>query len=174
MEYMFETEHLLVRKFRLEDAEPLYRNHAEEEVRRWIPNESYADIGEAREAIDFFTECVNQELLPYVLAVESKLSRDLIGDTGINEVEGNTDDVEIGYVICRGSSGKGLATELVNAMTEFAVSRFGIKVLYGRVMHGNEASVKVLTKNGYSFVREEFGAEDDPYGNGMLVYRKEY
>ena len=39
-------------------------------------------------------------------------------------------------------------------------------------MHGNNASVRVLEKNGYEFVKEEFGAEDDPYGNGMLIYRK--
>ena len=44
------------------------------------------------------------------------------------------------------------------------------KTLYGRVMHGNDASVRVLEKNGYRFLEEEFGAEDDPYGNGMLVY----
>ena len=23
------------------------------------------------------------------------------------------------------------------------------------------------------FVKEEFGAEDDPYGNGMLIYKKQ-
>ena len=39
-------------------------------------------------------------------------------------------------------------------------------------MHGNNASVRVLEKNGYEFVKEEFGAEDDSYGNGMLIYRK--
>ena len=27
--------------------------------------------------------------------------------------------------------------------------------------------------NGYEFVKEEFGAEDDPYGNGMLIYKRE-
>lgn len=58
-------------------------------------------------------------------------------------------------------------------MTEFIASTFGINVLYGRVMHGNNASVRVLEKNGYKFVTEEFGAEDDPYGNGMLIYKKE-
>ena len=58
-------------------------------------------------------------------------------------------------------------------MTEFIVSTFGIDVLYGRVMHGNNASVRVLEKNDYIFVEEEFGAEDDPYGNGMLIYKKE-
>ena len=40
-------------------------------------------------------------------------------------------------------------------------------------MRGNNASVRVLEKNGYAFATEEFGAEDDPWGNGMLVYRKE-
>lgn len=58
-------------------------------------------------------------------------------------------------------------------MTEFIRRTFGINILYGRVMRGNNASVRVLEKNGYEFVKEEFGAEDDPYGNGMLIYKKE-
>ena len=66
-----------------------------------MPNESYEDIAEAEDAIDFFSGCVEKDQLPYVLAVVSKQTGELIGDTGINE---------------------------------------------------------------------EFGAEDDPYGNGMLVY----
>ena len=59
-------------------------------------------------------------------------------------------------------------------MTDHTASVFHCKVLYGRVMKGNDASVRVLEKNGYCFVGEENGAEDDPYGNGMLVYRKEF
>ena len=46
-------------------------------------------------------------------------------------------------------------------------------MLYGRVMKGNEASVKVLEKCGYVFLREEQEAEDDPYGRGMLVFGRE-
>lgn len=53
------------------------------------------------------------------------------------------------------------------------VMAYDIKVLYGRVMRGNSASVRVLEKCGYQYVTEEFGAEDDPYGNGMLIYKKE-
>lgn len=30
-----------------------------------------------------------------------------------------------------------------------------------------------LKRNGYKFIKEEFGAEDDPYGNGMMIYKKE-
>lgn len=173
MDYFFETERLRIRKFAVKDAQRLYEIHLEENVKTWIPNESYADIEETQRAIDFYIGCVTKRQLPYVLAVELKETGELIGDTGINEVEGKSSQVEIGYVICNKYCGKGLATELLNAMTEFVVSFLGTDVLYARVMRGNEASLRVLEKNGYVFVGEETGAEDDPYGNGMLIYRKE-
>ncbi len=173
MENIFETEHLLVRIFDPADAKALYKNHLEDEVKQWIPNESYADLEEAQGAIEFFSDCVKQAHLPYVLAVELKETQELIGDTGINEVEGQEGEVEIGYTICKKHSGKGYATELVKAMTDFAFSNFDVAVIYGRVMHGNDASVRVLEKNDYVYEKEEFGAEDDPYNNGMLIYKKE-
>ena len=173
MEYIFETEHLKIRKFELDDARCLYKNHLEEDVKKWIPNESYADIEEAAEAIRFYIDCVNNKHLPYVLAVELKSTGELIGDTGVNEVEGNRTEVEIGFAICRKHSGKGYAAELLAAMTKYAAETFEINVLYGRVMYGNIASVRVLEKNGYQFVKTESGAEDDPYGNGMLIYKRE-
>lgn len=172
MEYLFETERLRVRKFEAEDTENLYRIHLDEEVKKWIPGESYEDPEEAREAAEYFADCVTQKELPYVLAVELKQTGELIGDTGINEVEGKPGEVEIGFVIRRESRRKGYATELLKAMTEYAAGTFHVSVLYGRVMKGNDASVRVLEKNGYSYVTEETGAEDDPYGNGMLVYKK--
>ena len=36
MEYIFETQNLKVRKFKLEDARCLYENHLEEEVKKWF------------------------------------------------------------------------------------------------------------------------------------------
>ena len=88
--------------------------------------------------------------------------------------KGKPDETDIGYCIGQKFRGKGYAAELVKAMTGFAASRFGIRVIYGRVVHGNDASAKVLEKNGYQFANKEFNAEDDPYGNGMLIYRKAF
>ena len=173
MGYIFETAHLGVRAFATGDAESLYANHREDAVKKWIPNECYADMEEAMDAAAFFADCVQNGELPYVLAVVWKDTGELIGDTGINEVEGKPDEVEIGFSVCEKFSGKGYATELVAAMTDFVFSSMGMKVLYGRVLHGNGASVRVLEKNGYTFIAEEYGAEDDPYGQGMLVYKKE-
>ena len=171
---MFETKRLVIRKFRDEDARKLYENHLDEEVRRWFPNECYADPEEAQDAVRFYADCVENGRLPFVLGAELKETGELIGDAGVSEVEGKPDETEIGYCIGQKYRGRGYASELLNAISGFAASRFGTKVIWGRVVHGNEASVKVLEKNGYQFVEEEFGAEDDPYGNGMLVYRKEF
>lgn len=170
---MFATSHLIIRKFTPDDAQCLYENHLENEMKQWIPNESYADLAEAQGAIKFYINCVEQCHLPYVLAVVLKETGELIGDVGVNEVEGNPQEVEIGYSICKKHSGKGYATELVGAMTDYIAKTFGTSVLYGRIIHGNNASIKVMEKSGYRFLREEFGAEDDPYGNGMLIYKKE-
>lgn len=169
----FETERVLVRRLEPEDAERLYENHAEEKVKKWFPNESYADLNEAKDAIQFFEDCVDNDHLPFVLAVQLKETGELIGDTGVSEVEGQPEAVEIGYQICEKYSGRGLATEVLNAMTEFSFAKFNATISYGRVVHGNIASARVLEKAGYMFVNEEQGAEDDPYGNGMLVYKRE-
>lgn len=174
MEIMFETERLIVRKFRDEDAQKLYENHLDDEVRKWFPNECYADIDEAQGAIEFYVDCVENEHLPYVLGVELKDTKELIGDTGISEVEGKPGEAEVGYCIGEQYRGKGYATELLIGMNDFVASRFETRIIYGRVVHGNDASSKVLEKSGYRFLNEEFGAEDDPYGKGMLVYAKEF
>ena len=169
---MFETERLVIRKLRDEDAQKLYENHLDDEVRKWFPNECYANVEEALDAARFFADCVDNGHLPFVLGVELKETKELIGDTGISEVEGKPGEAEIGYCIGQQYRGRGYASELLSAISAFAASRFGLSVIYGRVVHGNEASARVLEKNGYQFVKEEVGAEDDPYGNGMLVYKK--
>lgn len=171
MGIMFETERLRIRKFRDDDARQLYENHRDDEVRKWFPNECYADPEEALDAIRFYVDCVDKGHLPFVLGVELKATGELIGDTGISEVEGKPDETEIGYCIGQKYRGMGYATELLGAMSGFIASRFGIRTICGRVVHGNKASAKVLEKAGYRFVKEEFGSEDDPYGNGMLVYK---
>ncbi len=172
MKYILETERLRFRRFELSDAEELYKHHQEPELMKWIPNESYQDIAEAKDAIKFYADCVDKNQLPFVLAIELKENGKLIGDTGISEVEGKQGEVEIGYSICGTYQGKGLATETLKTITDFISNHFGVKILYGRIMHGNMASVKVMEKCGYNYIDEEFGAEDDPYGKGMLIYKR--
>ncbi len=173
MDILLETERLVIRPFREEDAPALYENHRDGQVRRWFPNECYADGAEALDAIRFYAGCVEGGRLPFVLGVERKADGALIGDTGVSEVEGRPGEAEIGYCIGEKYRGQGYAAEVVTSVTGFMAARFGLRVIWGRVVHGNAASARVLEKCGYAFIREESGAEDDPYGDGMLVYGKE-
>ena len=122
---MIETERLIIRKFSDEDARQLYENHLDEAVRKWFPNECYADLEEARGAIRFYADCVDNGHLPFVLGVELKETGELIGDTGISEVEGKPDESEIGYCIGQQYRGKGYATELLDATLDFVKEACG-------------------------------------------------
>lgn len=169
---VLQTQRLILRFFREEDARALYENHLDGEVRRWFPNECYADPEEARGAARFYAECARKGRLPFVLAAELKETGELIGDAGISALEGSGGEAEAGYCIGGKYRRQGYASELLEAVCGFAASRFGIGTLWGRVVRGNTASVRVLEKCGFSFVREEHGAQDDPRGLGMLVYEK--
>ena len=123
-------------------------------------------------AVRFYAGCAEGGRLPFVVGAELKATGELIGDTGISEVEGRPGEAEVGYCIGQKHRRKGYAAELLDGMTAYIAARFEISVIHGRVVNGNTASQKVLEKNAYQFLRTEFGAPDDPYGNGMLVYQK--
>ena len=56
---------------------------------------------------------------------------------------------EIGYWLGEQYWGKGIATEAVRQMTEYAFYYFDIVRLYAEVFETNKASMRVLEKNGY-------------------------
>ena len=172
MKFILETNRLRLRRFEPEDAVRLFEIHRDEAVKRWMPAESYRNPKEAEGAVRFYADRVDRQELPFVLGAVLRESGKLIGDVGLNEVEGKPGEVEIGFVIAREERGKGYAAELLRAMAECAEALFRVRMLCGRVMKGNAASARVLEKSGYRFVREETGADDDPNGSGMLVFEK--
>ena len=129
MGMLFETERLIVRKFKAEDAQPLYENHMDEEVGKWFPNECYADPEEARDAIRFYADCVDHGKLPFVLGVELKETGELIGDTGISEVDGKSGETEVGYCIGQKYRGNGYAGECLAYAKKIAVQENCYKMM---------------------------------------------
>ena len=58
-------------------------------------------------------------------------------------------NAEIGYFISKNFWGKGLATQSVKKMTEYAFANFDIIRIEAGVFDFNKSSMKVLEKNGY-------------------------
>lgn len=65
---------------------------------------------------------------------------------------------EIFYALTAEAAGRGLASELVAAFTEFLFHRFDVPALRAGVFFDNPASMKVLRNCGF----EEIGIEDHP------------
>ena len=57
---------------------------------------------------------------------------------------------EIGYWLGAPWQGKGIMTEAVKLVTTFTFNELNIYRIYAGVFEGNEASAKVLAKNGYT------------------------
>ena len=67
--------------------------------------------------------------------------------------------LEIGYGLVASRRGRGYATEVVRALTAFALGRPEVTEVVATVEPGNRESVHVLEKSGFTF-RKHTGAED--------------
>lgn len=73
-----------------------------------------------------------------------------VGDIGLT-VQGDLHrrSVEIGYWLGEKYWGRGIMTEAVRAMTEYAFQSFDINRIYAGILDYNLSSARVLEKNGY-------------------------
>lgn len=75
-----------------------------------------------------------------------------IGAIGIEPGEGEYHgSAEIGYWLGEAYWGRGIATEVLRAMTEYAFSTFGLHRLEAIAFEWNAASARVIEKAGYQF-----------------------
>lgn len=77
--------------------------------------------------------------------------------------------VEIGYGVCEAHSGKGYGTAAVAGLLDEAFSRRGLRSVLAETSVENEASKRVLEKNG--FVR--IGSRRDPLDGAVTQWRRD-
>jgi RimJ/RimL family protein N-acetyltransferase len=85
----------------------------------------------------------------FVWAVED-LDGDLIGTLGLSET--TTGTMRLGYAYARDQWGKGIASEALSAVMEWASRQMEIGEIRSEVFHDNPASARVLAKAGFTEV----------------------
>jgi [ribosomal protein S5]-alanine N-acetyltransferase len=73
----------------------------------------------------------------------------VIGDAGWKGGPDGSGSAEIGYGLASPYRGRGLGTELVAALVEWASSQPGVRRLRAEVLAGNEPSLRALLRNGF-------------------------
>lgn len=146
----FQTERLLLRAPRKEDARVLFDSYTQDiEVARYMVWRPHASIAQTEA---FVAECIhawdNGLRKPYVLALRGG------GHHAIGMLEARIlgHVVDIGYVLAREHWGAGLMPEAVRALTELALSRPGLFRVQASCDIDNRPSARTLEKSG--FVRE--------------------
>jgi len=150
-EFRLESERLLLRPLRLEDAADIQRMAGEWEVARYtanIPHPYKAGMAEAwiKSHRDDFE---------IVFAIERRQDSVLVGCIGV-EPDAATREAEFGYWIGKPYWGAGYATEALSALVDHVFATFDVDRARAAAMPDNRASIRVQEKVGFRYVGVKF------------------
>jgi RimJ/RimL family protein N-acetyltransferase len=142
-----ETERLLLRRPRPEDAEAIFARYASDaEVTRLLSFPRHQKVADTRSFLEWSeAEWARWPAGPYL--VESRESGTLVGSTGLTfETPGRA---ATGYVFARDAWGRGYASEALRQVVATA-RECGVLRLYALSHAENPASLRVLEKCGFA------------------------
>lgn len=146
-----DTRSLLIRQFVPADAKGAFVLSNEDRFRTGLPSQVYRDESHALSVLEFligqYSTPANPQHGPYVLAIEHRAERTLIGHVGLSPID---DDVEIGFAIAQRYQGLGLAVEAVVAASQWAFATFALDRILGIAASTNIASKRTLLRAGFA------------------------
>ncbi len=148
------TSHLTITTFSLDMAQSVYENSQDDDTTRFVPDEVYDSVEEARAAIEFLISRYDSADGPFVYPIITNDSKN-IGYIQLCQIDDGS--WEIGYHIAKQFTGKGYATEAVKAFLPAMAKKLNIKEVYGICLAENTASVRVLEKCGFTQIYQGFG-----------------
>lgn len=147
-----ETERLLLRPWRMEDAPDLYEYARTEEVgpmAGWVPHRS---LEESKEIVAMFIRGKN------TFALEHKETGKVIGSIGIEELSALPGKEyepllgrEMGYVLSKEYWGRGLMPEGVRRVIHYCFEELSLDFLTASHFAWNQQSRRVIEKCGFHF-----------------------
>lgn len=150
-----ETARLVITEFTPDMAKDVHLNSLDEDNRRFVPDEVFETEEEAGEAIAFLISRYSGTEGPLTYPVLTKAGGENIGY--VQMVPLGDGAWEIGYHIAKQYTGKGYATEAVQAFLPVMAGRIGIREVLGICLRDNAASKHVLIKSGFEPVFEGTG-----------------
>ena len=106
--------------------------------------------------------------IEYKNIIESKLL--LVGTIGIKDIDYINKKTNIGYWIGKQYHGKGIATECIKLVVNYAFDVLKLKEISAYVFPDNNSSIRVLEKNGFVKTKEikEYHPLSNRYRNSLI------
>ena len=165
------TENLVLRRYRLEDAEQLHeRFGANPEMYRYSGWNPYGSLKMAQETVRRFIDSYDDEhSYSWVMDVEDIV----VGTIGAYDYQ--NDQIEVGFSVDKSWQGRGLATEALTEVLKYLTENEGIACVLAWCAKENAASSRVLEKSGMQLIRTEkdgLVVGDRLYDKLVFEYRK--
>lgn len=173
--YKIITERTLIRCYEAGDG-ALLKKSVDESVEHLLPWMIWAKyepetVEKKEERIHVFREkYLNHQ--DYTLGIFNHNETELLGSTGFHTRHtGNV--LEIGYWVNVNYARKGIITEVVLALTKVGFDVEGLNKLVICCEEGNEASMKVARKCGYTYTERDVTEEEPPRTLRKFELKKE-
>lgn len=164
MTFHLETERLILRELRPEDAEGMFELDSNPEVHRYLGNRPIQNLQQAKDVIELVRQQYQDNQIGRWATIE-KSTGNFIGWSGlkfITTVENNRSHFyDVGYRLIPDYWGKGYATESARAALEYGFTLFKPDEIIGTANEENKASRRALEKCGLQYV-EKYTWQDIP------------
>jgi RimJ/RimL family protein N-acetyltransferase len=173
---MIETDRLVLRMPRLEDAADLAVAYADPETVRYLGDGSTATPEQVEQGIAFWLERWEANGIG-LFSMERREDGRVVGRSGFLVWDGETwevadlaeagerAEVELGWMVAREHWGQGYATEAALAMRDWGIAERGFTRLVSVIRPGNDRSVRVAQKIGERYERDIV-----PWGKPAMLY----
>jgi ribosomal-protein-alanine N-acetyltransferase len=159
--YIIETPRLRMRPTRVDDAPALHAIYAHPDVARWIgPHLADELVAEIEKQI-----AIQAQHGFSIFALEDRATGELLGDCGLQPLEHEGPEIEIGWDVAPHAWGRGYATEAARAVLQHAFGPWSLDRVVAVIKHGNVASQRVATRAGLAAEGERHA-----YDEQMLLY----
>jgi RimJ/RimL family protein N-acetyltransferase len=148
---MIKTQRLGLRLLSKEDITYLHPLESDPEVKEFFPDGA-RDCAKTEDMINRFIAAYTEQGLPCVLLFDV-VSGEFIGRAGFGLTE--TGETEVGYVLHKKFWGKGLASEAVTALLEYAKKRINVDYIIAYADTGNIGSMRVMEKCGMAYYKTD-------------------
>ncbi len=165
-----ETDRLILRKFRTDDAEHMYHNWASDpEVAKFMTWPPHPDVNCTRSLItgwiSNYTDASN-----YNWVIEWKASGEVIGNISVVRLEEAFEGAEVGYCLSRAWWGQDIMPEALRAVIVYLIKEVGLNRVAATHDRNNAKSGRVMEKAGMKYEGTLRAADRNNQGIGDKVY----
>ncbi len=143
-----ETTRLILRQFRMEDAEDMFHNWASDpEVTRFLTWPPHENIGVTREVLKYWISQY-EDGCHFSWAIEWRETGSVIGSIAAVRVDEDRQSAEIGYCLSRAFWGRGIMAEALKAVMDYLFDTVGLNRVAACHDPNNPHSGRVMQKAG--------------------------